>query len=153
MARVTSWRSLLGARWLGWTVLYALAMYGAEMLVLFIFPRWNSSVGLFLGLLLGLLAMAFLIGVRFQSLWWVMGPSVAFGLAFFVLLLFTSWTPPPPETGYEGWSWDIVAILVVGTSAVFPCSFAAFAVVWWGERRAATSVGSSRSNFDGDGSP
>jgi hypothetical protein len=173
MERATTWRSSRAGRWLalwaqrlGWTLLYGLLVCGSAF-VLFVLPDfvWPEDVGLivgwpaldrvlgtslFVGLPLGLLVVAFLIGVRLRSTWWGFGPPLAFGLAFFVLLLFTMWIPPPG--GIEGWSWTIFGLMLAGMIAVIPCSLAGLAGVWWGKRRHGGDSGPERLRSGGDAS-
>jgi hypothetical protein len=87
------------------------------------------------GLLLDLLAVAFLIGVHLRSAWWGFGLPLGIGLAFFVFVLYITWTPPPPTIGFEGWTWTFVGVMMLGIILVIPCSLAALAGVWWGKRR------------------
>jgi hypothetical protein len=104
------------------------------------------------GLLLGLLVVAFLIGVRFRATWWGFGPPLAFGLALFAVLLYIRWNPPPPGIGFEGWSWAIAAWMIYGLIVVIPCSLAALAGVWWGKRRHAAAPGAETLGSGGNAS-
>jgi hypothetical protein len=91
MEHATTWRSSLGARWLGWTVLYAVVTYG----VLFSELRLVAPPGRgdeYAILILAALALfAFSIGVRFRSWWWVLGPPIGFSLPTSVALIASGW--------------------------------------------------------------
>jgi hypothetical protein len=166
--RVTTWQPSLWAQWLGWTLLYGLLVCGTTLFSFFlpdfVLPenRATKLVGvplkeifgwLPLGLLLGLLVVAFLIGVRFRSTWWGLGPPLAIGLAFFMILRITMLIPlPPGASRYEGWSWTIFALMILGMIAMIPCSLAGLAGVWWGNRRHAADPRSERARSKGDAS-
>jgi hypothetical protein len=65
-----AWEFPLGARWLGWTALYALIYYGGVAIGETAPWGWVAS-------LLIPIVVAFIIGVRFRSRWWTLGPLVA----------------------------------------------------------------------------
>jgi hypothetical protein len=72
MERTTTWWSALWARWLGWTVVFGLVFIGSGWLsILLPFPV--RAIVFFVLLLVA----AFLIGLRFRSLWWTAGPAAA----------------------------------------------------------------------------
>jgi hypothetical protein len=146
MERATTWRSSWWARWLalwarllGWTLLYNLVLCGV-LVVVFACPV--ETVVLW-GLLLGLLVVAFLIGVRFRSTLWGLGPPLAIVLAFFGLLQYIRWNPPY-YTEVVWWSWTIFNLMIFGLIAMIPFSLAGLAGVWWGDHRHATAPESER---------
>ena len=123
--------SLLG-RWLGWTALYAMLVYVGFRFTDGGLTGWigeDRGLGLVLQFLVPAVA-AFVIGARFRSWWWVLGPIAAIGLPFAVLMV-GAWL-------IEGWANEIVAVilallfvpLIVGAVS----SLAALAGVWWGTR-------------------
>ena len=75
-----AWPSSLWARWLGWTALYGL-LYGGAFL-------GDASLGFFSPLphLVGL-ALALLIGLRFRSWSWIVGPPAGIILGFVALIV------------------------------------------------------------------
>jgi hypothetical protein len=76
-----AWPSSLWARWLGWTALYGLlyagAYFGAPFLG-FLNPLLPHLVGL---------ALAFLIGLRFRSWSWALGPPAGSILGYVAVIV------------------------------------------------------------------
>ena len=156
MARVTSWRSSLLARWLGWTVMYGLVVVGGAWLL----PRLPPPAGgmVFLGLPV---IAAFLIGVRFRSEWWAAGPPVVLVTLVTAEILWELMDklgpqvpaqPPTPQASVP----PVITMLVLGSGLVMVSAVlavAAYKGVTWGQRReneaavrdAARSEGESRS--------
>jgi hypothetical protein len=145
------WAGGLGlwAQGLGWILLYTLAVGGALVVA---WSRWDGAI-VGWGLLLGLLVLAFCIGVRVHHPWWVIGPPLAFGLTFCGFLLYTEWTAPPATMDSEGWSWVAMFVMMLGMMVVIPCSLAALAGSWWGQRRHSAELGPARLRASRDASP
>jgi hypothetical protein len=132
-----AWRSSLWARWVGWTALYALGTLlppGIVGLLADFFGSWYEFLSTAAVLLLFLLStvFAFVIGVRFRSRWWGLGPLALFGL-------------PGAAFGVAEWSglingggWLMVAGVVFLIFAAL-LSLVALAGVWWGNRRYAAA--------------
>jgi hypothetical protein len=134
MERLTTWRSSLWVRWLGWTVLYAVVSYGVV--------TRGDQVGLLH--LAALALVAFSIGVRLRSGWWALSPLTAF-----IGLLATLWVKDfmtityllPPKPPDHGGGLDDVALVISFLFFValgLVCAIPAWAGVWWGKRREAT---------------
>jgi hypothetical protein len=76
-----TWRSQTWVRWLGWMALYGL-LYGGACFVALFLGLWE-----WIPHLVGL-APTFLIGLRFRSWSWVLGPPVVIILGFVALSAF-----------------------------------------------------------------
>jgi len=135
MARVTTWRSSLWVRWLGWT-----AVFGVVEAVCELAYRWRGPENASpwsLALLVPPLATAFLIGARFPWQWSWAGPLVAVLLVGLLLELMP----------YD------VAPSHLGATPVVLCTLAARAGVRWGQRPDLTRVGFTKSSRPDDASP
>jgi len=135
MERLTPWRSSFWGRWLGWTMLYAVVSYGVV--------TRGDQIG-FLHLA-ALALVAFSIGVRFRSGWWVLGPPIAFiGLlaALFVKDFIKSTYLSPPNPDYSGGFRDGILVIVFAflffVALGVLCAIPAWAGVCWGKRREGT---------------
>jgi len=154
MERVTTWRSSLRARWLGWTVVFGLVLVGSPWLVV---TLQLEDVGIVLMALP--LIPAFLIGVWFQSEWWAWGPPVAFLTLITTVILRTLFGPQVPGQTPLGmmtpreqflflftfpymWVGGIIGLVLV--SALLAVS--AYAGVRWGQRREAAFRDAARSD-------
>lgn len=138
-----AWRSSLWVRWLGWTALYVLVLLGAlifaAQLDKFFFPSGSHSHPEYmewLGTVLMFLVpavLAFVIGVRFRSWAWGLGPLVVFGLPVAAIVL--AFRLDVEGTGGTaatlGYLFLSIALLIF--AAV--CAPVALAGVWWGKRR------------------
>jgi hypothetical protein len=144
MERATEWWSSEWARWLGWTLAFALVAgtcgRAYRTLRPGIAPGWS------LALLVPPLAAAFLIGARFPSRWWWAGPPLATFLAGTPLLLV------PYEVALPYMQWPIlrdvtltygeamllagVVMLLGGAILLAALAVAAYKGVRWGRRRA-----------------
>ena len=97
MARVTTWKSSEWARWLGWTVVFAL-LFGGVMFP-FTYDAPDSEItpvpplALAASIVLSSVA-AFKIGVRFPSPRWWAGPPTAILATVLAFLLLPSSSPP-----------------------------------------------------------
>jgi hypothetical protein len=132
MACVTSWRSSLWARWLGWTAVFTvgLVVCGAS-LVWENSPLWVLGDGIgFLAILLVPAAVALAIGVRFADWWWVFGVLVA--IVLLAAILVRELTGLPYERGTAQGMIGIMLWFVINLLVMLP---AAAAGVWWGKRR------------------
>jgi hypothetical protein len=110
---------------------------------------------LFWRLLAGLLALAFLIGVRLRTDWWAIGPLVAYGLPASVYMLDVYYQRsllPTNQHDPQGLTWDWVGVLVIAEFVVAPCFLAALAGAWWGTRRHDRNT-ALRHSGSGRGSP
>jgi hypothetical protein len=155
MERVTTWRSSEGARWLGWTVLYALIVYGVSVVFVtqthetgfhILFPFSGGWGSLLYHLVRAV--VAFGIGVRFRSWWWGLGPLTALALpaALFIIEVAN------PALDKDSQAWAVVfSLLFLVYGALF--SLIGIAGVWWGKRREASESGSTWSSLGGDTSP
>src|SRR5215217_1488046 len=81
------------ARWIGWTAVFtvAISVWGASAFM----PTPLSMLGEggFVASMLGLVVLAFGIGVRFSNWSWLIGVIVASVLQFFILASVVEWTP------------------------------------------------------------
>jgi hypothetical protein len=156
MERVTTWRSSEGARWLGWTVLYALVVYGVSIVFAFTqtheigfqlpFPfsgGWGSLPSFLVPAV-----VAFVIGVRFRTWWWGLGPLTALALPAALFIIGASNRALDPDS--QGWA-VVFSLFFVVYGALF--SLIGIAGVWWGKRRGASESGSIWSSLGGDASP
>lgn len=149
----TTWRSSPWARWLGWTVLFGLALAGATAMF---FVYGGPYPALFWGLLAGLAGLAFLVGVRLRTQWWAIGPLVAYGLPAAAYMLYVSYqrsSLPTDRPDPQGMTWDWVVMLAIAEFVVAPCFLAALAGAWWGRRRRSAAPGPERVRSSGDASP
>jgi hypothetical protein len=128
-----TWRSSLWVRWLGWTALYALILYGGAGVVNALgFDRrlsLSGTSGTIVSLLI-LAVLAFAIGVRFRSRWWGLGPLEA--LALPLLAGFVAAVVRGLDAVGIVWFLAFAVVLVVYGALL---SLATLAGVWWGERR------------------
>jgi hypothetical protein len=84
----------------------------------------------FVGLIAGLIAGAFLIGVRLGTWWWTFGPVVAYGvLATLYLNSVYAQYQAMERPRLEGTAWDEVAVLVGAMFVMAPCALGAVAGV------------------------
>jgi hypothetical protein len=161
MERVTTWWSSLWARWLGWTVAVALVAGACGLAYRALRP--GIAPALSLALLVPPLVAAFLIGVRFPSRWWLAGPPVAVLLAGTPLLLILHDVVVPFTQSSMFQDMDmtyatamfiaLLFLLLLMTITLVLFGLVAAAGVWWGKRRAATNIGSTKRSLDGDPSP
>ena len=120
-----TWRSATWARWLGWTVVLGLILWGGIFLSGTLPPR--APVQLFAVFLAPSLVLAFLIGLRFRSWWWVAAPLAAIWVPAEVFAL----ARDPTQSVGEG-----VGLLVFGllVASIVYCLLA-FVGVWRGKHR------------------
>jgi len=148
MARATTWRSSVWARWLGWTMVFAVALSVLAAALL-----WRQSPlpapgeGLTFAGLFGLAVLAFGIGLRFPNWSWVLGVSVVNVLLAATVVRFVDLGPPKSGSEYAA----------LGLTILFAFHFllslaGAAAGVLWGWRHSATNVGSTKRRLDGDAS-
>jgi hypothetical protein len=122
-------RSSTWARWLGWTVLFGLALAGAAFVFLAIAQAYPA---LFWGLLAGLAALSFVIGVRLRTWWWVFGPAVAYGVPAAVYMISANARyQAMTHKSIEGLTWNWFAIITFAIFVVAPCVLAALAGASW----------------------
>jgi hypothetical protein len=140
-----AWPSFVWVRWLGWTALYALILYGGAGVVNALgFDRRLSLSGTF-GTVVSFLipaALAFAIGVHFRSRWWALGPLVAIALpiaAGFVMAVIRGL-----DAVGMVWFLAFAAVFVVygGLFALI-----GLAGVWWGEHRQDPDAGPHQSGL------
>jgi hypothetical protein len=141
MARVTTWRHTTWARWLGWTGVFALVAGACGLayrgLRPEIPPAWS------LALLVPPLVAAFLIGARFRSWSWALGPPMALLLAGTPLLLIPYAVVVPhtqglpfPDLTYAEATFVAGLFLLLGVWITLVLyALVAAAGVWWGRRR------------------
>lgn len=135
------WRSTTWARWLGWTMLYAV-FFNVGLLDMFdVLPDWWSVSGR-LGnvmLVLGPALIAFQIAVRFRSWWWGLGPLVACIVPMALLFVWAgfTWMEDPR---IPNWAWLALWLALWNRAMIGGVSsLAALAGVWWGKRRESAS--------------
>lgn len=147
------WRSALWARWLGWTVVFGLVFVGGGRLSAEL-PSPASQIVFFALLLIA----AFLIGVRFPSMWWTAGPAAALLTLVTAGILRDYFGPQVPEQTSFGMAtpqeslvnpYTLIA-LFIGLLVSAPLAVPAYAGVRWGRRREADAAvrGGDRSDAD-----
>jgi hypothetical protein len=139
MERVTTWRSSRWARWLGWTVGYALVLLGALVFALLLeyvfylshsnYPQWLTTSAGVLAFLVPTV-LAFGIGVRFHSWWWGLGPLVAFGVLAAAMVI-AVWI----GSFDTGIGMTLVAMAVGLSTFGGLLSLVGLVGVWWAKRR------------------
>jgi hypothetical protein len=155
----TSWRSMIWARWLGWTLVFGLVLVGSTVLSAVI-PLEGASILFTVAPLLA----AFLIGVRYPNWWWAAGPLVALLVPVAVLILlvavlsFGPQTPVPTPIGPLTPREQLLFILTLGSTGIVLFGFlfapVAAAGVAWGKRRAdSAALGDGDHANDASGSP
>ena len=127
----STWRSSLWARWLGWTLVFALVVAASLFASIVVGSRLPPNLRAVF--VVPSIIAAFLLGVRFRSLSWLTGPVVV------VTVLYAFWgltTQPGPETmdyhlGINGRLraaiYSVVG-LVAGSCYAIPVLLG----VWWG---------------------
>ena len=143
-----AWSSSLWTRWLGWTALYGLLYYG---LIYAVGASGVDSLGSLYPWIPHLVGggVALLIGVRFRSWWWVLGPLAATALPIVAVIIIdilqSVFFRQEPLTAAQIEGAEIALGMIVGL-VVFPLMFSAgvYALVaaaavgvgkWWSERR------------------
>lgn len=95
------WRTRTWARWLRWTLIYTLMIYGIGILVEWVSMRVgpsSSDMNVQGWSLLAPPFLALLIGIWFRSWWWLLGPPVALLLPSFVgIIILTILVPDFPK--------------------------------------------------------
>ncbi len=94
------WWTSEWTRWIGWTLLYALAVWGASAVQSLLEPgtvrQESRNVASWARFLIPL-ALAFLIGVQLRSWWWVGGPPAVTILMTLTYPTFAYLTSPRPS--------------------------------------------------------
>lgn len=139
-----TWRSTTWARWLGWTVLYAVLLVGffdiVDVLpkdILDVLPEWEARGWLALVLLFLVPALiAFVIGIRFRSWWWALGPLVACILPIVLLNIWSGLAHGWGTPGIPGLRWALFMLgaMLGGVSALTALA-GVWLGVWWEERQ------------------
>lgn len=139
------WRSSTWARWLGWTVMFGLALAGATLVFSAFAPAYPA---LFWALLVAVAVLAFLIGVRLQTWWWVLGPVVAYGVpAASYMIAANARYQSLEHKGIEGLTWDWFVVLAYAAFVVAPCMLAAAAGVTWAAVSRSRASGGRQDRF------
>jgi hypothetical protein len=158
MARVRIWRSLPGARWLGWTLVFGLLFAGVIVAIFYRVPIPNMKGDFILVFFAPTLLAAFAIGVRFPSWSWAAGPPAAILIAVLAILVFPD-TDAAQRTAMGDMTQKDQFVLALVWGGAFSLILLAFvyallaaAGVRVGQRREATKIGSSDSSLNGDAS-
>ena len=123
-------------RWIGWTVLYGVAGLGLTFISLF---HRSSVTGL--AMALGPPTAAFLIGKKFRSWWWILGPMTAVVVVASIVALFAN--ARVGDDPYGGLAWFYYGLVMVGVIVGSLSAIAAAAGVWWGRSRASARAQAS----------
>jgi hypothetical protein len=159
--KMTTWRASLWARWLGWTVVFGLVAAASVVANSAVRSAFPSVAGA--ELVVPCSVAAFLIGLRIRSWWWLAGPAVVV-MVLFVAAGLTSrelaaaFRDAQSVVESSGMSVFIYALLLlmyalvtfVGGALLF--AIPALLGVWWGKRREAGDVGSTKNSLGSDAS-
>ena len=135
---MTTWRSVLWARWLGWTAVFTvgLVVWGAFLfwphnpLRVLLDEVWMWAITLVPA------ALAFGIGVRFADWWWVLGVFVTNVLLATILIRAVAGEPSASGSGQVA-----AGIIGVFLFMLLPSTLLAGAAgIWWGKRRHAADA-------------
>lgn len=130
------WWAAPWAQWLGWTLLFALVVWGVQVAQAFLGERQESgglSDLLQIVVLLVPLLAAFLIGARLRTWWWALGPPLAIVLLMGIYPLHSYFTMPA-ATRRPAIAGLVVAMATILLSAL-AALLAAAAGVWLGKAR------------------
>jgi hypothetical protein len=158
MERVSIWRSLPWARWLGWTLVFGLLFAGVIVAIFFTVPIPNMTGDLILVVFALTLVAAFAIGVRFASWSWAAGPPAAILITVLAILVFPDTDAAQRTAMGESTQKEQFVFMLVGGGAfsllllAFVYALLAAAGVRVGQRREATTDGSARSRLGDDAS-
>jgi hypothetical protein len=121
-----NWRRATWARWLGWTVVFGLVVGGSALAYSLVSGLYGAEPPALLTALFAVpsLVAPVLIGVRFPSLWWGLGPPT-----LFLTLATALFVSTPGRDLVLGW----VIIPLVLVSGIY--GLLALLGVWWGKRR------------------
>jgi hypothetical protein len=127
-----AWRSSTWVRWLGWTVLYAVLFYVGLFDIFNVLPDWIPGAQWLL--FLAPAFIAFVIGVRFRSWSWGLGPLAA-TIVPSVLLYVRAWLGGaiPEALGLIGVG--ILGSAVIGGVSALAALAGVWLGVWWEERQ------------------
>ena len=121
------WWATTWAQWAGWTVGYALAFWAISVAQAVLEPRLAAWLRRLVPLIL-----AFLIGVRFRSWWWILGPPVAITLMTLTYAALDLLTSPAAVRAEKGTGFVLAVFLVLVEAGL--ALLAGAAGVAWGRR-------------------
>lgn len=131
-------------RWIGWTVLFGLALVGS--ILLYMALPWADPTLAWV-LLAGLVALAFAIGVRLRTWWWVLGPVVAYNVPATIFMITVNVEDQARSNLEKGLGYAMIAVMLGAAMVVAPSTLAALAGTAWAAVSRSRAAGRRRDEF------